>query len=98
MEPGKILHEVRHGELAQLGILPFQPYYGSHDATSLYVIVLSYLYQWRGDDAVLRRYLDNAEAAVRWIDRYGDRDRPRLPPVNFRLTSWSLRRPGTSDR
>ncbi|HEX7222810.1 MAG TPA: glycogen debranching N-terminal domain-containing protein, partial [Candidatus Limnocylindrales bacterium] len=39
MEPGKIPHEVRHGELAQLGILPFQPYYGTHDATSLYVVV-----------------------------------------------------------
>lgn len=84
MEPGKILHEVRHGELAQLGILPFQPYYGSHDATSLYVIVLSYLYQWRGDDAVLRRYLDNAEAAVRWIDRYGDRDRDGLQEYQTR--------------
>ena len=54
MEPGKIPHEIRHGELAQLGILPFQPYYGTHDATSLYVIVLSYLYQWLGDVEVLR--------------------------------------------
>ena len=51
MEPGKIPHEVRHGELAQLGILPYQPYYGTHDATSLYVIVLSYLYQWLGDES-----------------------------------------------
>jgi glycogen debranching enzyme len=84
MEPGKILHEVRHGELAQLGILPFQPYYGSHDATSLYVIVLSYLYQWLGDDVVLRRYLGNAEAAVRWIDRYGDRDRDGLQEYQTR--------------
>jgi glycogen debranching enzyme len=75
MEPGKIPHEIRHGELAQLGILPFQPYYGTHDATSLYVIVMSYLYQWLGDENVLRRYLPNAEAALRWIDRYGDRDR-----------------------
>ena len=46
MEPGKIPHEIRHGELAQLGILPYQPYYGTHDATSLFVIVLSYLYHW----------------------------------------------------
>jgi glycogen debranching enzyme len=78
MEPGKIPHEVRHGELAQLGILPYQPYFGTHDATSLYIIVLSYLYQWIGDEAILRRYLDNAEAALRWIDRYGDRDRDGL--------------------
>jgi glycogen debranching enzyme len=78
MEPGKILHEIRHGELAELGILPYQPYFGTHDATSLYVIVLSYLYQWLGDRSILERYLPNAEAAIRWIDRYGDRDRDGL--------------------
>jgi glycogen debranching enzyme len=75
MEPGKILHEIRHGELAQLRILPFQPYYGTHDATSLFVIVISYLYQWLADIGVLTRYLPNAEAAMRWIDESGDRDR-----------------------
>jgi glycogen debranching enzyme len=84
MEPGKIPHEIRHGELAQLGILPYQPYYGTHDATSLYLIVLSYLYQWLGDDSILRRYLDNAEAALRWIDRYGDRDRDGLQEYQTR--------------
>ena len=75
MEPGKIPHEIRHGELAELGILPFAPYYGTHDATSLFVIVLSYLYQWLGDRLLLERYLPNAEAAMAWIDRSGDRDR-----------------------
>ncbi len=75
MEPGKIPHEIRHGELAQLRILPFQPYYGTHDATSLFVIVISYLYQWLGDVEVLKRYLPNAEAAMAWIDHFGDRDR-----------------------
>jgi glycogen debranching enzyme len=75
MEPGKIPHEIRHGELAELGILPYTPYYGTHDATSLFVIVLSYLHQWLGDRSVLERYLPNAEAAMAWIDRYGDRDR-----------------------
>jgi glycogen debranching enzyme len=74
MEPGKIPHEIRHGELTQLGLLPYAPYYGTHDATSLFVIVLSYLYQWTGDRSLLERYLPNAEAAMRWIDRYGDRD------------------------
>jgi glycogen debranching enzyme len=78
MEPGKIPHEIRHGELAKLGILPFQPYYGTHDATSLFVIVLSYLYQWLGDPGILRRYLPNAEAAMAWIDHYGDRDQDGL--------------------
>jgi glycogen debranching enzyme len=75
MEPGKIPHEIRHGELAELGILPYTPYYGTHDATSLFVVVLSYLHQWLGNRAVLERYLANAEAAIGWIDRYGDRDR-----------------------
>jgi glycogen debranching enzyme len=74
MEVGKIPHEIRHGELAQLGILPFQPYYGTHDATSLFILVLSYLYHWLGDAAVLRRYVAHAEAAMAWIDQAGDRD------------------------
>jgi glycogen debranching enzyme len=74
MEPGKIPHEIRHGELAQLGLLPFQPYYGTHDATSLFVIVVSYLYHWLGDVGVIERYLPNVEAAMAWIDRSGDRD------------------------
>jgi glycogen debranching enzyme len=74
MEPGKIPHEIRHGELAQLGILPYSPYYGTHDATSLFVIVVSYLYQWLGDVEILERYLPNVEAAMAWIDRYGDLD------------------------
>ncbi|HEV2006433.1 MAG TPA: glycogen debranching N-terminal domain-containing protein [Candidatus Limnocylindrales bacterium] len=74
MEPGKIPHEIRHGELAELGILPFQPYYGTHDATSLFVIVVSYLYHWLGDVSVIERYFGNVEAAMGWIDRSGDRD------------------------
>ncbi|MEW5990202.1 MAG: glycogen debranching N-terminal domain-containing protein [Chloroflexota bacterium] len=74
MEPGKIPHEIRHGELATLGIMPHQPYYGTHDATSLFVIVLSYIYQWTGDAAILERYLPAAEAAMAWIDGAGDRD------------------------
>jgi glycogen debranching enzyme len=74
MEPGKIPHEIRHGELAQLGILPFTPYYGTHDATSLFVIVVSYLFHWLGDVSIIERYLANVEAAMAWIDHSGDRD------------------------
>ena len=84
MEPGKIPHEIRHGELATLGILPHQPYYGTHDATSLFIIVLSYLYQWTGDAAILERYLPNAEAAMRWIAEHGDRDRDGLQEYGTR--------------
>ena len=74
MEPGKIPHEIRHGELTQLGLLPYTPYFGTHDATSLFVIVVSYLYQWLGDIEILERYLHNVEAAMAWIDRHGDLD------------------------
>jgi glycogen debranching enzyme len=84
MEPGKIPHEIRHGELTKLGILPFQPYYGTHDATSLFVIVLSYLRHWLGATDVVERYLPHAEAAMRWIDRYGDRDRDGLQEYKTR--------------
>src|SRR5262245_54365773 len=84
MEPGEIPHEIRHGELSQLGILPFQPYYGTHDATSLFVIVLSYLRHWLGATDVVERYLPHAEAAIRWIDRHGDRDRDGLQEYQTR--------------
>src|SRR6266853_4149003 len=73
-EPGKIPHEIRSGELASLKLLPFAPYYGTADATPLFIIVLSYAYQWSGDVGLLRRYRRNAEAALGWSLNYGDRD------------------------
>ncbi len=73
-EPGKIPHEVRFGELASLNLLPFAPYYGTHDATPLYLIVLSYAYQWSGETELLTRYRANAEAALTWVLQHGDRD------------------------
>ena len=97
MEPGKIPHEIRHGELAQLGILPYQPYYGTHDATSLFVIVLSYLYHWGADPELLRRYLPNAEAAMAWIDRLRRRRQGRIPGVQDPLVARPLQ-PGLEGR
>jgi glycogen debranching enzyme len=73
-EPGKVPHELRFGELAELGLLPFAPYYGTADATPLYIVVLSYAYEWSADKRVLRRYRDAAEAALRWVLESGDRD------------------------
>ena len=73
-EPGKIPHELRFGEIASLGLLPFAPYYGTHDATSLYLIVLSYAHQWSADDELLKRYRPHAEQALAWLTNYGDRD------------------------
>src|SRR5258708_24547234 len=73
-EPGKIPHELRYGELASLGLLPFTPYYGTADATLLFLIVFSYAYQWSGDKEILDRYRPNAEAALKGMLETGDRD------------------------
>lgn len=73
-EPGKIPHELRHGELAFLRKVPHTPYYGTADATSLYLILLHSTWKWTGNDALLRQHLATAEACLEWIDQFGDRD------------------------
>ena len=73
-EPGKILHEMRHGELARLGKIPHTPYYGTADATPLYLIALHVAWRCTGDRALLERHIATAEACLGWIDAYGDRD------------------------
>lgn len=73
-EPGKILHEVRHGEMAMLGEVPFRHYYGAVDSTPLF-IMLAGAYLERTDDLeTIRALWPNIEAALGWIDRYGDAD------------------------
>jgi glycogen debranching enzyme len=73
-EPGKILHEMRHGEMANLREVPFGRYYGSIDATPLFVLLLGEYFRRTGDLSTVRLLWPNAEAALEWIDRYGDRD------------------------
>ncbi|MGZ9276508.1 MAG: amylo-alpha-1,6-glucosidase [Candidatus Limnocylindrales bacterium] len=73
-EPGKILHELRSGEMARDGELPHTPYYGSVDSTPLWLILLGATFDWTGDRALVDRLWPNALAALDWIDRYGDRD------------------------
>jgi glycogen debranching enzyme len=73
-EPGKILHELRYGELAHFKLIPHTPYYGTADATILYLIVLHAAWRATGDRALLEKHLPNAEACLSWIDDYGDRD------------------------
>jgi glycogen debranching enzyme len=73
-EPGKILHEMRHGEMANLREVPFGRYYGSVDATPLFLLLLGEYFVRTGDLEAVRALWPNAEAALRWIDTYGDRD------------------------
>jgi glycogen debranching enzyme len=73
-EPGKILHEVRHGEMAALGEVPFRHYYGSVDSTPLFVMLAGAYLERTGDSAFLRGLWPHIEKALDWIERYGDRD------------------------
>ncbi|SMB98630.1 Glycogen debranching enzyme (alpha-1,6-glucosidase) [Thermanaeromonas toyohensis ToBE] len=73
-QPGKIPHEIRWGELANTGQIPHTPYYGTVDATPLFLILLSEYYDWTGDTSFLRELLPAASKALEWIDEYGDRD------------------------
>lgn len=68
-EPGKILHELRVGELARLGEIPHTPYYGSVDATPLFLMVLERHAAWTGDLTLFRELRGNVERALEWIDR-----------------------------
>ncbi|CAA0096427.1 Uncharacterised protein [Starkeya nomas] len=73
-EPGKILHEVRYGEMAELREVPFRRYYGSVDSTPLFVMLAGAYLERTGDIVTLRRLWPHIEAALRWIGTHGDRD------------------------
>lgn len=71
-QPGKILHEIRVGELAHLQEIPHTPYYGTVDATPLFLILVSRASAWIGDLSLFTELKPNIEAALHWIDRFGD--------------------------
>jgi glycogen debranching enzyme len=73
-EPGKILHETRSCEMAVLGEVPFGHYYGSIDSTPLFVLLAARYFERTGDGDMIRALWPNIEAALAWIDTYGDRD------------------------
>jgi glycogen debranching enzyme len=73
-EPGKILHEIRFGELTVFGERPHSPYFGTADATPLFPVLLDEYERWTGDGDLVRELEQPARAALEWIDRYGDRD------------------------
>jgi glycogen debranching enzyme len=73
-EPGKILHEARNGEMARLGEIPFGRYYGSVDSTPLFIMLAGAYLERTGDLEAIRSLWPNIEAALNWIDEYGDYD------------------------
>ena len=73
-QPGKILHEIRAGELAERKLIPHTPYYGTADATALYLITLCEAFEWSGDDSLFLQHKKVAEKCLEWIDHYGDLD------------------------
>jgi glycogen debranching enzyme len=93
-EPGKILHEIRYGELAHFKLIPHTPYYGTADATPLYLITLHAAWRATGDRVLLKRHLETAEGCLSWIDDYGDRDGDGFQeyqtrsPVGYENMGW----------
>ena len=71
-QPGKIVHEMRTGELTACGDLPFGRYYGTVDATPLFLVLLDEYHRWTGDDALVAELEGPARAALGWLDRFGD--------------------------
>jgi glycogen debranching enzyme len=93
-EPGKIFHELRYGELAHFKLIPHTPYYGTADATPLYLITLHAAWRATGDQTLLERHLETVEGCLSWIDNYGDRDGDGFQeyqtrsPVGYENMSW----------
>jgi len=93
-EPGKIPHEMRYGELAHFKLIPHTPYYGTADATPLYLIALHGAWRATGDNTLLERHLETAEGCLSWIDKYGDRDGDGFQeyqtrsPVGYENMAW----------
>jgi len=73
-QPGKILHEARRGEMAELGEIPFKQYYGTIDATPLFIMLADEYYKRTADRPFIESIWPNIERALEWIDHYGDLD------------------------
>lgn len=73
-EPGKILHELRAGEMAVLREMPHVPYYGSVDSTPLFIMLFAETMRWLNSEELYKELLPNIKAALHWIDQYGDKD------------------------
>jgi glycogen debranching enzyme len=73
-QPGKIMHEIRFGDLTHFHKIPFTPFYATADATILYLIVLSEAYRWTANKKLLTDHRDVIAKCLHWIDHYGDKD------------------------
>jgi glycogen debranching enzyme len=73
-EPGKILHELRVGEMAHTGEVPYSPYFGTIDATPLWLVLLAKYIAWTADLRLFHELRSNVEAALNWMEQYGDCD------------------------
>jgi glycogen debranching enzyme len=93
-EPGKILHELRSGELARAGLIPHTPYYGTVDATPLFLMLAGAYWRWTADLETLSALRPAFDAALGWIDRHGDRngdgflDYRRRTPAGLQNQGW----------
>ena len=96
-EPGKILHELRLGELTAFEERPHSPYYGSADSTMLFLILLDEYERWSGDRALVGSLEREARAAIDWIDRWGDRDGDGFVEYERRNSETGLENQGWKD-
>jgi glycogen debranching enzyme len=97
MQPGKIEHEVRHGELAYFHLVPHTPYYGTHEATTFYVWTAARAWRWHGDREVLDSLRPHVERALAWIDTDGDLDGDGLQEYKTRAGEQGYYNQGWKD-
>lgn len=89
-DPGKIIHEIRYGEMTAFEERPQSPYYGAADVTPLFLILLDEYERWTGNHDVVRLLEKSAREALKWIDEYGDRDGDGYVEYNRRNTKTGL--------
>ena len=97
MQPGKIEHELRHGELAHFHLVPHTPYYGTHEATTFYVWAAAEAWRWHGDRSALDRLRPHVDGALAWIDTDGDFDGDGLQEYKTRASHGGYYNQGWKD-
>ncbi|MBI4510866.1 MAG: amylo-alpha-1,6-glucosidase [Deltaproteobacteria bacterium] len=100
-EPGKIMHELRRGEMVRAGEIPHSPYYGSVDATPLYVILAGELYRWMNEKSLLAEAWPHVVASMEWIERHTEQGTrflsyKRVSPRGLENQGWKDSRDGVS--